>query len=185
MATTNALLTAEEFAQLGSDQGPMELVRGQIMMMNVPGARHGYVCFNIAFELGDYLRKNPIGRVFCNDAGFVTHRDPDSVRGPDVSFYSFSRLPKGEVPKGYPAQPPELVFEVKSPSDTWKELHTKNGEYIQAGVAIVCIVDPEDEIVTIYSSDRSDVRLEGDAVFALPDLLPNFAVPIQRFFHAS
>jgi len=29
------------------------------------------------------------------------------------------------------------------------------------------------------------VKLEGDALFTLPELLPNFAVPIARFFHAQ
>ncbi|MCE9605622.1 MAG: Uma2 family endonuclease [Planctomycetia bacterium] len=185
MTTTNALLTAEEFAQLGSDQGPMELVRGQIMMMNVPNFRHGVVCVNIAFELRDYLRKNPIGRVSGNDSGVVTHRDPDSVRGADVAYYSYARLPKDEVPLGYPTQPPELVFEVKSPSETWKDLLAKSSEYLQAGVSIACVADPEHETVTIYFENRQVVTLEADAVFTLPDLLPNFAVPIARFFHAQ
>lgn len=185
MATTDALLTAEEFARLGDLGRPMELVLGHVVMMNMPGSGHGLVCSNINFELRDYLRSHPFGRAFCNDTGVVTHRDPDSVRGADVSFYSFSRLPKGNVPTGYATQPPELVFEVKSPSDTWKDLLTKTAEYLQAGVVNVCVVDPENETVTIYYANKPDVKLEGDAVLMLPELLPNFAVPIARFFHAQ
>lgn len=185
MATTDAVLTAEEFARLGDSGRPMELVLGHVVMMNMPGTRHGYICSNIAIELGIYLRGSPVGRVVSNDSGVVTHRDPDSVRGADVAFYSFARLPQGDVPTGYPAQPPELVFEVKSPSDTWKDLLTKTAEYLQAGVVNVCVVDPENETVTIYYADKHDVKLEGSATFSLPELLPNFAVPIARFFHAQ
>lgn len=185
MATTDALLTAEDFARLSDAGGPMELVLGHLVMMNVPNYRHGTVCSRVSRYLGNFVEDNNLGTVVTNDSGVVTHRDPDSVRGADVAFYSYARMPKGEEPQAYPAQPPELVFEVKSPSDSWKDLLTKTAEYLQAGVVNVCVVDPENETVTIYYADKHDVKLESDAVFALPELLPNFAVPIARFFHAQ
>lgn len=185
MATTDALMTAEEFARIGDVGRPMELVLGHIVMMNVPNYRHGAVSSRISRHLGNFVEEHDLGTVLSNDAGVVTHRDPDSVRGPDVSYFSFARMPKGFEPQAYPAQPPELVFEVKSPSNTWKDLLSKTAEYLQAGVVNVCVVDPENETVTIYFANRPDIKLEGDAVFSLPDLLPNFAVPIARFFHAQ
>lgn len=185
MATTNALLTAEEFARISPAEGPMELVRGQVVMMNMPNYRHGAVCSRVARVLGNFVEDNGLGTVISNDSGIVTRRNPDSVRGADVAFYSYARMPKGVEPQSYAPQLPELVLEVKSPSDTWKDILTKTAEYLQAGVTNVCVVDPDNETVTIYYANQHDVKLEGDAVFTLPDLLPNFAVPIARFFHAQ
>jgi len=184
MATTNALLTAEEFARISPTEGPMELVRGQVVMMNMPNYRHGIVCSRIARCVGNFVDEQDLGNVPTNDSGVVTQRNPDSVRGADVAYYSYSRMPKGVEPQAYASQPPELVFEVKSPSDTWKELQAKMAEYLAAGVECVCIVDPDDESVTVYSGSRHVVRLEGDATFTVPDIIPNFAVPIRRFFRS-
>jgi hypothetical protein len=55
----------------------------------------------------------------CVNAGVITGRDPDSVRGSDLSFYSFPTMPKGRVPLGAPDVPPELVVEVLSQHDRW------------------------------------------------------------------
>ena len=114
MATAAALLTAEEYFLQPDSGRPTELVRGQIDMMNMPGFDHGAICAKIAFHLGAYLAQHDLGRVVTNDSGVITERDPDSVRGTDVAFYSYSRVPKGlRRPRGYPKAPPELVFEEK------------------------------------------------------------------------
>jgi len=34
----------------------------------------------------------PGGTVTCNDTGFITEREPDSVRGPDISYWTKERL---------------------------------------------------------------------------------------------
>ena len=106
MATIEALLTAEEYLKLPDQGQPTELVRGRIVMMNMPGFRHGLICSSIARSLGNFVSDRELGRIISNDAGVVTERDPDSVRGADVAFYSFSRLLKEIVPEGYPTVAP-------------------------------------------------------------------------------
>lgn len=184
MATTTNLLTAEQYFALPDLGYPSELVRGEIVMMNVPYYRHGLVCSNIILELGLFGRQHDLGRTVSNDSGVITERDPDSVRGPDVAFYSYQRIPKGEIPSGYPNAKPELIFEVKSPSDRWNDLRAKVVEYHKAGVTLVCVVDPEAESATVYPADRQEAIYRGDDVLTLPDVLPGFSVPVKKFFHA-
>lgn len=184
MATTTNLLTAEQFFELPDPGVPTELVRGEVMMMNMPGLRHGFVCMNIGFELRLYLRDHDLGRVFGNDSGVVTEHDPDSVRGPDVSYYGYQRLPREQLPLGYAEAKPELVFEVKSPSDPWTALRAKVVEYLKAGVTIVCVADPESESVVVYHAEKQEAIVRGDEPLTLPDLLPGFSVPVRKLFHA-
>src|SRR5687767_111186 len=98
MATVDTLLTAEEFALL-DDHQLSELVRGRVVPMNVPAFRHGYYCSKIILIVGNFVQEHGLGRVLSNDSGVITERNPDSVRGADVSYYSYGRIPKGPMPQ--------------------------------------------------------------------------------------
>jgi Uma2 family endonuclease len=182
MATTEALLTADEYLRLPDLGRPTALVRGRIVSINMPGARHGKVCARIAFQLMSFNERIPVGHVMTNDSGVVTTRDPDSVRGPDVAFYSYDRLPRGEVTSGYPTHPPELVFEVLSPSDRYSELQEKAIEYLSAGVRCVVIADPPSETVVLYHPERPPQALGKSDAFEVAEIPPGFSVSLRRFF---
>jgi Uma2 family endonuclease len=175
------LLTAEEYFDLPDDGQRTELVRGVIVPMNMPGFRHGEVCGNIHFYLSTFVRQKGIGRTLTNDAGIVTKRNPDSVRGADVTYYSYSRVPQGESPVGYPDAVPEIVFEVVSPGNTSKQIEVKTGEYLSAGVNVVCVVDPAYKTVNLNFPDQPTKELEGDDALNFADL-PGFTLPVSKFF---
>ncbi len=180
---TETLLTAEQFRQLPENGTLRELVRGRIVEMNVPAPRHGILCGNIVWELSNFVRSRDLGRVIPNDSGVVTERDPDTVRGPDVCYYSYHRLPKGPVPQGYLSVVPELVFEVRSQTDRWDDILTKSGELLRAGVTVVCVLDEQIGAIIIYRRNEFPRTLTEDDEFTLPDVLgPDFRVPVSRFF---
>lgn len=183
MATVDTLVTADEYLALPDDGGPSELVRGRIVPVNVPSPWHGYVCGQLVQIVGAFVNEHDLGRVVSNDAGIVTGREPDTVRGADVCFYSYQRVPKGPVPKaGYWTAAPELVLEVRSPSDRWREVLTKVTEYLGAGVLVVCVIDPESETATIYDDEHPPRVVGRVEALSLVDVLPGFAMPLARLF---
>jgi Uma2 family endonuclease len=182
MEATSTLLTAEQFRLLPSDGQLRELVRGRIVPMNVPAPRHGYICGNVIGILREFVIQNDLGRMIANDAGVLTERDPDTVRGADVAYYSYLRVPKGPMPEGYLSVAPELVFEVRSPTDRWKNVLAKVAEYLNAGVAVVCVLDSMTESAHLYFEDQPTQILQADQELLLPDHLPGFRVPIRRLF---
>src|SRR5262245_56832556 len=130
---TGKLLTAEEFAQLPqpADGSRQELVQGVIVTMPPPSFYHGLVCSEFPFRIRQHAGANDLGFVTCNDSGVILFRDRDTVRGPDVGFWSKARLPA--LPKGtYPDIVPDLVVEVLSPDDAFRTLFTKVDEYLRA-----------------------------------------------------
>ena len=143
---------------------------------------HGTVCWQIAGLLFVYLSGRDLGRATCNDSGVVTKRDPDSVRGPDVAYFSYQRVPKDSMPDRYPEVSPELIFEVKSPSDRWQAITAKVSEYLTAGTLTVCVADPETRTVSVYSGNGGPARLTADDDLTLPEVFPDFRVPVRRFF---
>lgn len=183
MATVQEkLLTIEEFARLPDDGRPKELVRGRVVYLNVPGIRHGEVCANIVMIVGKFVKEHSLGRVLSNDSGVVIGRDPDTVRGPDVSYYSFKRLPKGPGPSGYHSLPPDIAFDVRSPHDPWSQVIGKAAELLSAGVAVVCVFDPDTEAVHLYYDDKPADVLHVDLELTFPTILDGFQVPVRRFF---
>lgn len=182
MATVDTLLTAEEFGMLPDDGQLCELVRGRIVPLNMPYPRHGEICARTVHLVSVHLDANPTGRVVSNDSGVVTERGPDTVRGADVAYYSFAKIPKGPLPRRYLDVSPELVFEVRSPRDSWPEIHAKVAEYHHAGVVIVCVLDQQTETATLYTESGPPTVLKGDQELTLPDLLPGWSVRVSRFF---
>jgi Uma2 family endonuclease len=183
MATVESkLITAEEFFQLGDSIGVAELIQGRIVEMNPPGFRHGRIAFRLAHLLENYLETHDIGRISGLDAGVITHRDPDSVRGADVLFYSYARLPADQDPAQYPNLPPEIIWEIVSPSDRWKDILGKVHEYLEANVLLVCIVDPERTCVHTYFPDRPTEKCERHEIWREPTLLPGFELSLDKLF---
>lgn len=180
---TTALLTAEEFFDLPDppDGSKQELVRGEVVTMPSPGFEHGEVQVNIASAIKAFLKANPIGRVAV-ESGTVTERDPDTVRGPDVSYYSAARLPLGQrVPK-YHTEAPDLCVEVASPSNSTRQLKDKAKEYLFAGVRAVWVVDPAERTVTIITEPLESRTLEAGATLDGGDVLPGFRCQVTELF---
>lgn len=178
--SSTALLTAEEFARRPDPGYPEELVKGRIVAMTPPGFRHGKVCARVARVVGNHVEEYDLGHVVSNDAGVVTERAPDSVRGPDVAFYRYERLPRDARIEGYPPVAPDLVIEVLSPHDRWNRVLAKVAEYLEAGVAVVGVLDPERRRLDLYQADAPvQVLMESDTL-ALPAILGDFRLAVGR-----
>jgi Uma2 family endonuclease len=180
--TTGKLITAEEFLRMPRppDGSRQELVRGVIETMPPPGGLHGARCWRVARRLGNFVEEHGIGHVFINDTGFVSERGPDTVRGPDVSFWSKQRL--SEIPEGYIEIPPDLAVEVVSPTDHYSHVRRKVREYLDKGVRLIWVVDPFDRSVTVYRSLKDEDILTDTQTVDGSDVLPGFSCRVADLF---
>ncbi|MFL5243333.1 MAG: Uma2 family endonuclease [Gemmataceae bacterium] len=176
------LLTVEEYRVLPDRGYPTELVGGRIVPMNMPSTRHGFHCARIVYILSRFLEDHPSGRIVSNDSGIVTEHGPDTVRGADVAYYSYSRLPKGPLPEGYSEQAPEILFEVRSPRDRRAEILAKVAEFQKAGVLVVCVLDSQSNHLAVYRADEVECILKPGDVLSFPGILDGFSIDIARFF---
>ena len=148
----------------------------------MPGGEHGEICGNAYAFIRDLVKSRGLGRVFCNDTFIRTK--PDGYRGADVCFLSSERLPKDQPsPRGPLDVVPELVVEVRPPSDRLGDIQIKVGEYMNAGVKVVVILDPAIAAATVYRpSEEIPQRFSNGDELNLGDVLPGFAVPVKKFF---
>ena len=181
MTTITQLISAKEFAEMSppADGSTQELVRGEIVTMPRPKPRHGFVQANIGALLIHHTKPNRLGRVFL-ESGVILEREPDTVRGPDVCFYSIARLP--DVPDDFFEIPPDIVVEVLSPNDRRRAIQEKINEYIAAGTNLVWVVDPVARTVMVYAGSTRGIELSENDTMTGGDVLPGFACKVAEFF---
>jgi len=166
------LMTAEDLLKPGVPERA-DLVRGVLVAHEPPGFRHGEIAVRLTIALGTYVHNRHLGRVVAGDAGFKLQSDPDTVRGADIAFVSWERMPQ-QSPVSFPPLGPDLVVEVLSPGDRPGETLAKIADWLSAGTRLVWVVDPERRLVRIYRQDGSESILGEADTLQGEDILPGF-----------
>ena len=178
---TEGLMTAEELLHLKLPDKSTELVRGRLIVRELPSTTHGRVQSHLNLLVAGFVRSHHLGAVFGQDTGFRIASDPDTVRAPDLAFVKRERV-SSIPPRGYAAMAPDLVAEILSPDDRPAEVLAKVGEWLEAGVAVAWVIDPERKAAQVYRADGSvaaigpDGRLDGEGV------LPGFSCALADLF---
>ena len=144
------------------------------------GDPHGDVVLRVALALGNYTENSDYGVVRTGEPGYRLDREPDTVRAPDVAWIAPERMPEGA--QGYPEFTPDLVVEVKSPSNSNAEMTAEAAMWLCYGSRQVWVLDPQDTTVAIHRPNVEPVVLTEDAVIDDGDLLPGFISPVWRLF---
>lgn len=161
--------------------GSYELVRGEVVELSPGGLDHSRTTARILFALEAWARASQGGRAFTNEVGLITERDPDTVRGADIVYYSYARLPKGND-QGFSHVPPELAVEVWGRGQSWAELHEKAAEYLRMGVDRVWLVDGDRRRVHVLGRERPPEQFGSGDVLRDSSVLPGFELPVADIF---
>lgn len=187
MATVETkLITAEEFWEWCSrpeNQGKrVELDRGEIVEMPPPCEAHGILCGWIAALLWGVVQKRGTGGVASNDMGLIVEEGPDSVRGPDITFFDEAQ-PLSRLSRKHARRIPLLVVEVISPNDKPNKTIRRVTQYLQRGVPLVWLVDPEDRTVGIHRQRELPRTLDEDDEITGEDIIPQLRMRVADLFN--
>lgn len=177
------LLTAEDLEQMGSSGHQFELARGRLVPVNPPNHEHGRIALDVGAELRQFVRAHSLGYVVV-ESGYTLARQPDTVRGPDVSFVRKGR-PDYPPTHGFAAGAPELAVEVRSPDDAIADLLTKATEYLDAGAELVWVIDPADATVRVLRPRADVVILRRADALDGGTTVPGFRLPLDELFSAT
>jgi Uma2 family endonuclease len=145
---------------------------------------HARIEARITYLLSNWLEEQsePRGEVLSGEAGCRLRRDPDTAVGVDVIYISPELAAQDADDTTMIDGAPVLAVEVLSPSDTLEEIDEKVDEYLQAGVALVWLVDPHDQTVLVYRPGAAPrLFTVADELTGEPHL-PGFLVPVSRIF---
>ena len=77
---------------------------------------------------------------------------------------------------------PDLVVEIIFPSDSHREVLAKVALYLELGVRLVWLADPEAKSVTVYRTGRDPQVLTVADALNGEDVLPGFTLPVSVIF---
>jgi Uma2 family endonuclease len=178
--------TTEEMLALPDDGKERWLICGQLWEkpMTVRNRWHSRALARICYLLQCWLEGQPPprGAVLAGEAGCRLRHDPDTTVGIDVAYIG-PELAAGE-PKDTTLIDgiPILAVEVLSPSDTQEDIEQKVDNYLQAGVALVWVVDPHDRTVLIYQRGVPPTLVNETQELSGEPHLPGFCVAVARIF---
>jgi Uma2 family endonuclease len=182
MATTEKLLTAEEFEALPDDGKRYELIDGELREMAPTVNWHGEVESNLVIRLGGHVQTHGLGRVSCGEVLFIVRRDPDRVRAADIAFILQERVPPLEARQHIMEVIPDLVVEILSKSETIEEVNDRIDDWLGAGVRMLWIVDPYRRTVTIFRPGHDPTLVGEHGILEGDSVVSGFRCPVAELF---
>ena len=176
------LLTADDLLRLDSEGVRGELIRGVLCETMPTGFEHGTIVVNLTVLLGAFIKPRRLGRLTASDSGVWLERDPDTVREPDIAYFSAEKMPPGVRVTGYAEVAPDLVVEVVSPDDSMREVNDKALMWLSYGVRLVWAVHPSTRTVDVYRRGRPASTLTADDTLDGLDALPGFTCAVRDVF---
>ncbi|XGV99591.1 MAG: Uma2 family endonuclease [Leptolyngbya sp. BL-A-14] len=156
----------------------LELVDGKIIVMSPSGYESDEVAIRMAAKMFNWVDDRRLGRVTGSSAGFTL---PNAdTRAPDVSFVLAERLRKS--PRSFAELAPDLMVEVKSPTDSLAKLREKIDEFLSLGTRVGILINPEQRWVEVRRSLQEPITLHDGDTLTVPDLLSGWEVQISELW---
>jgi Uma2 family endonuclease len=177
--SASVLQTAEDLLRFREPGKTAELIRGVLVVREPPSTSHGARANRLAYRVTEFAERQALGRVFAQDTGFKIARAPDTVRAPDVAFVAQQRLDQ-IADEGYAEVAPDWVAEILSPGDRPGEVLEKVGQWLDAGVRLVWVVDPARRAARVYRADGTVSMLGPLDDLDGEDVFPGFRLKLSE-----
>lgn len=175
--------TAEDLLRM-PDGDLYELVDGQLVERKF-AATSSWVAGEIHRRLGNHVNEQNLGWAFPEGTSYQCFAvEPERVRKPDASFVAAGRFDNDLPPEeGHVRIPPDLAVEVVSPNDSYFEVDQKVEEFLEAGVRLVWVINPETRTAKVYRpGEQAVAHLHANDELSGEDVLPGFRCRVGDLF---
>jgi Uma2 family endonuclease len=174
-------LTDEQFYRLCQANDTWKLERtakGELLIMPPVGGKSGKREADLITDINNWNRQTRLGEVFSSSTIFRLPNggDPEgsccAARSPDVAWVKKERweaLSEEEQEK-FPPLCPDFVIELRSRTDNLEPLQEKMQEYLNSGLRLGWLINPQQQQVEIYRPNQAveivnlPVSLSGEDV---------------------
>lgn len=146
-------MTDQEYFEFCQQYDGLRIERmsdGSVVFMAPAGLETGFRNNEIAAELRQWAKRDGNGYAFDSNTEYIL---PDgSALSPDASWVSRDKVEQlsPEEKRTFPRLCPDFVVELMSPSDRLREAQKKMTQWIDNGVQVGWLLDPDHRTVYIY-----------------------------------
>ncbi|BBD66564.1 hypothetical protein NIES4072_61660 [Nostoc commune NIES-4072] len=177
-------LSDEQFYHLCQNNRELKFERtakGELIIMSPVGGESGNREADLIIDLGIWNRQTGLGYTFSSSTIFKLPNGAD--RSPDAAWIQRERWQAltPEQRRKFPPIAPDFVIELRSATDDLEMLRSKMQEYIDAGVQLAWLINPQQQQVEVYRQKQDvEVRnlptqLSGEGV------LPGFSLSLSCY----
>jgi Uma2 family endonuclease len=175
-------LSDDQFYQLCQNHRDLKFERtaqGELIIMTPVGGEGGSKEAELIGDLVFWNRRTQLGKVFSSSTGFKLQNGAD--RSPDAAWIEMGRWNRltPEQQKKFPPICPDFVIELRSESDALEPLQQKMQEYIDNGLRLGWLINPQDRQVEIYRANQSKQVLQNPTQIDGEDVLPGFTFNVS------
>lgn len=161
----------------------VELVRGELRIMNPASPTQGIFAMRLGAALFNYVDTHGLGVVITAEPGFKLHEVPElTVRVTDIAFVRTERIPPQAQQAGFWPLAPDLVIEIISPSETASSIQEKVQDFLTAGTRLVWLVYPDTRSLVEYGQGHQMRHYSNTDFLEGDEVLPGFTYPLKRLF---
>lgn len=174
-----------EFCQINRDLQIERTAEGDIVIMTPAGGVTSWRNSELVTALNIWAKQDGTGVVFDSSGGFTLPNG--AVRAPDAAWVRRSRLANltaAEKQKFLPLCP-DFAVELRSPSDRLENAQRKMQEYIDNGLQLGWLIDPQERQVFIYRPGSPVELLQNPAQIAGQATLPDFEFNVSSLWEAD
>ncbi len=174
-------LTHDQFYQLCMANRDLAMERspsGELIIMTPIGGESGIQEASLIGKVVVWNEQTNLGFVFSSSTVFKLPNGGD--RSPDVAWVSRERweaLSQIEREK-FPPICPDFIIELRSRTDRLAPLQAKMQEYLQSGLRLGWLINPQDQQVEIYRPAQPPEPLAYPATLMGEAVLPGFSLSV-------
>lgn len=175
-------LTDEQFYELCQANRDLKFERnaqGELIIVSPVGGEGGIQEADLITDLNNWNRQTGLGKVFSSSTIFKLPNGAD--RSPDAAWIKLERwetlTPEQRIK--FPPLMPDFVIELRSATDRLKPLQNKMQEYLDNGLRLGWLINPQDKQIEIYRPKQPVEIVLLPASLSGEDVLPGFVLQLS------
>ena len=178
-------LTDEQFFQLCVNNRDLRLEKtaeGELIIMPPTGWGSGNRNGRLTQRLFNWTEADGTGLAFDSSTGYKLPNGAN--RSSDASWVKRERLEAlNPDPARFLPMAPDFAVELRSASDSLQTLQQKMQEYIENGVRLGWLLDPQNQRVEIYRPGQDVEVLQSPTSLSGEDVLPGFMLDLTQILN--
>jgi len=180
----NVELSDDQFYQLcqiNEDWKLEQTAKGELIIMPPVGAISGNRESEFNADVVIWNRQTKLGKVFSSSTVFTLPNG--GKRSPDVAWIANERWDSLSIQEKekFARICPDFVIELRSRTDSLSQLQEKMQEYLNSGLRLGWLIDPQNQQVEIYRQNQSVEIVSLPTSLSGENVLPGFILELPVF----